>query len=699
MDIRKIDLSHSMILLLAAAFTLLMPSFIKTNVMRSFSKGLTIQTSKFEPPRVAFDEVFGNDSLNEWSLLKSKKGSQNLNETPLPFVAKTPVQKLHTQKLILEPMTFSQNEIQKAESDRAWMDELSAKEQTRLIAANEKHRTLDENWELPSFQQLAEQQIQKAKLTVESVESSREEKIKIEAVDENGVHRNANSVKTADVQTKKEGDADRAPDHYQVSGQIELSGGLPAGPQWVIQVSRYEDDVKKEDARIDLTKSVYKIQVPELSGSLYAQVVDQSTGQILGEGSYRLSPYSKDQINGQAKITIQRTNNSIAVNLGSYYRNPSRLTGKVGSVAKDKSVAAKVLFASAGAEGKTDENGVYRFDQIMKGSWGLLRTEAKDFFPSLFLVRSGTEKRLPLFPEKMVTALKQIIADQAVTSSVPESGSIVWGQVLQDGKPMAGATIAAEISELYQPIYFNSLLLPDSSLKATSENGFFAFIHLPAGFQALFATQGAAYLSHANVVVDEDAISIAEMESSLQTEKVEVKVFDALMGTAQQASLEFQSLPTQLDVKGFAEVNLPPISRLSLLRVHPQSEDYLESQQIYEDQIDFLHIPLVSKSWIASLQGARLVNVDPNAGMIVGFVSSGTFDVYLSHDDNYPRENVVYFNSQGQVVESGVPGGGFVLMNVPQGVQSVVVASKESDLIQSQVVPVDTQSASVLKFR
>lgn len=696
MDTRKLLLSHSMFLLMAAGFATLKPSFVQPTSMRVIHKGLSIQTSKFEPPRVAFDEVFGDVNLNEWALLKSKTGSQNLNEATQTFVAKNPVQALSAKKIVLQPMSFSKTEFDKHQEEQAWIDALPNKEQKRLIAAQEKNRVLDQDWNLPSFRELAEEKVREAKLA-ETQET--ESNILIEATDANGETRNIQSVRTADVQVKKDTDADSKPSQFQVSGEIELAGGLPAGPQWVIQVARYEDDIKKEDARFDHAKGMYRIQVPELAGSIYAQLVDQTSGEILGEGSYRLSAYSKEQHNGRAKITIQRANNAIASRFQSFYGNPNRLSTERAVGSPNQAVKTRVLFASADVEDQTDETGVYRFEQIMKGSWGLLRTEAKDYYPSLFLVKSGQEKQYPLFPEKMVKALKQIIADQTMTSSVPETGSIVWGQVLQDGKPVAGVSISAEISDLYQPIYFNSLLIPDSSLKSTSENGFFAFIHLPSGFQSLMASRGSGYLSHANVVVDEGAISIAEMETSLQTEKVEVKVFDAFTGNPQIAQLEIQSLAEQLNVQGYAEIDLPKISRMSLMQVHPASEEYLITQQPYEDQTDYLHVPLISKTWLYQLRNERRVNINPNAGLIVGFVSSGEFEVYLGHDSDFSRDNVIYFNPQGQIESSGVAGGGFILVNVPTGVQSVVVASKSSQVIQTQVIPVDLHATSVAKFR
>ncbi len=701
MDIRKKTFSYPAFLTLVTTTVILAPSILRKASVKPISKVLSIQTSKMEPPRVAFDEIHKSAPINEWSLLKSKNGSFNLNEKAPIIAAMSPVQALRSKKVTLMPMVFAQKDFEKMKEDQSWVQTLPKAQQDRVRESQDKYGTLDEGWQSPTFAEMAELKIrqlkEEAKVQGTSGNSDGDEKILIEAKSDNGEVRTPQSFRTAEVQVKKEGDKDKVAHQIGVSGEIVVSG-LPSGPQWQIQVARYEDDIKKEDARVDLKNSTYHIVVPELNGTLLAKLIDSNSGQVLGEGTYRLSRYTENQINGRARILLKPSNNAVTSTFGSFYNHPTGLSAKIGD-GKEKPIASKVLNASLDSEGKTDDAGAYRFDQVMKGSWTLLRSEAKNFYPSIFMVQSGEEKRLPLFPEKMIHALKQILSDQAISSQVPETGSIVWGRVAQNGKPMAGIQVAAEAFENIQAVYFNALMLPDSSLSATSENGYFAFVNIPTGYQSFVATRGNQYFSHANVVVDDEAISIAEMENTLQTEKVDIKVFDALNGTPQEANLEIQSLPEQIDVKGYAQIDLQPLVRQSFLRAHATSEQYYDSTQVYNDNMDFLHVPLISRAWIANLLSTQRISIGSELGFVVGFTNSAEYEIYLGHDKEYSRENIIYFDPQGGISQKAVAGGGFVLFNVPVGVQSIVMAPLKSELLQTQVVPIDASALTVVKFR
>jgi hypothetical protein len=715
MDILKIGLKHFGILGAVAVFFTAWPSTIHHPRFIVFQKKLTIQTSKLDPPRLAFDEIYNSSPkvFSDWDLLNRKDGTQlGVSDEARKFAIKSPVQMLRNQKIVLQPMRFSHLEAaansqqasekyaerqERQDDDKSWMQQLSSRERQRLLTAQEKYGDLSADWEEPdNFKDRARKALEKAHAQL-AEEAAKPERVQVSTTREDGTVVTAKSLHTADVVVRGPGKDVRGP--YKVSGVIEYSrgAGLPSGSPWQIQVARYQDDVQKEVARVDTKKSTYEIQIPEVSGTLYAHLVNTKTGEVLGEGTFRLSPYSTDQFSGNAKIVIGKSPDYIASNYGAFSQQSGVLFSKTPS--SEKPIATRVLMASLGTEGKTDEAGVYRFDQIKKGSWSLLRTEAKDFHPSLSLVRSGTEKRQPLFPETMIQSLKKVIQDQALSSEVPETGSIVWGQVVQNGRPIPGAQVQVESLPNYRAVYFNSLLFPDPELKTTSENGYFAFVHLPSGFHSLLALHGNAYLSHSNVVVDDESISVAELESSFQSEKVEVKIYDGFSGAPEKALIEMQSLPGPLEVKGFAEIHMPTIDRLSLVRVLPEDKNYLECLQVYEDSQDSVPLPLIRQAWLTALMSNQRINLKSDTGVIVGFSQNAEYEVYLGHEHDFSTNQIVYFDTHGNVTSKGEPGGGFVIFNVPQGVQSVVWASRHSDLLQTQVIPVDPSGLVVLKFK
>lgn len=695
MDILKKDFQHLMTLFgVLLAFTL-SPSFAKNTRVLSFKKFMTIQTSKADPPRLAFNEINLEErkAQSDWDLLNTKNGMPLIVGEDAPhFAARSPAQSLRTKKIVLQPMAFTRTEIQnavdKVQQDRDWVQELPVAAQKRMIEAQQRYGTLDEEWQTPGFQQQAAEKIAQARARIETEEKNQSsDKIIIQAQGDDGVTRT--SLDKSDVVV-------RDPQTVVLGGMIELKGlPPPTDPRWQLHVARYEDDVKLEDAKVDLKKSTYSIPVPSMSGTLIAKITDTLTGEELGRGTLRLSEYNQAK---DRKITIEKTSHYVASTYGNFYDSPATLrTRSAGG--RQKPIAAKVLFASLDAEGRTDETGSYRFEQVQQGSWGILRTQAKGFYGGLHLIQSGKDRKYPLFPESMIKALRQIVEDQNLTSEVASNGSVVWGQVTQNGKALAGVQVQVEGMTNYKPVYFNSLLLPDPALKNTGENGYFAFVDLPAGFHAVTANYGTTNISHANVVVDDETVSIAEMDSVIQTEKVSVKVFDSFTGQPRTAMVDLQSLPEALEVKGFAEINLPDLQRLSLMKVTPRDEVYSESLHLYEDSMESLHVPLVRTDWLQSLMAYRKVNMAPGTGVVVGFVQRTSFEVYLGHEPHFPKDQIVYFDPQGQVVPSGVPGGGFVIFNVPTGVQSVVVANAKNDMLQTQVLPMDDSALVTLKFR
>lgn len=648
---------------LSFAATISFPAKIKTQQIILIKHPLVIQTSKMDPPRIAFDEVNQqqrSQSTQDWAVAQSKKGIA-LQSGAANLWRTSPKDILRVRRVHLPEMVFTENDVSQYLQEQRWYSNLSPAENQRIALANEKFSTLEEDWSNPTLEEATTKSLQE--------------------------------IAKEDVHLQKKIIDQRK--SQLLNGQIELQGGLPAGPHWSIEVSRYQDNIKKEDAKIDTGKSNFEIPLSDFSGSLQAKLKDNRTGQVIGEGSYRLSQDMSDH-KTLPKIVIKKTQNEVAVNWDSFYRNASRLSGESGS--GKTSVAANVLFASINSEGQTDANGIYKFDQVRSGSIGIIRTQANSFYPGMNTIKAGQAKSYPLFPEKMIKALKEIIRDQAVTSEYAETGSVVWGQVLKDGKPVSGVEINVEGLPSYKVSYLNSLLIPDEKQKSTGENGYFVILDLPAGFHSLMATRGNMYLSHVNTIVDDETISTAEIVVNDVRNKTDLKVFDAFTGSPQQASVEIQSLPEAVHVLGFAEVMLPAIDRMSFMNVTPDSQSYLKIMMSYDDNQDFIHVPLIPSVWIQNIIIQRKVNLFPDRGMIIGFVENDNYEVYLGYDSKFPRENIVYFDPQGRISAEAKAGGGFIIFNVNMGPQSVVLAEKDSEMIHMQILDVNSEATSVVKF-
>jgi len=675
----------------------LSPSLVYNQRVLSFSKPLTIHTPKAEPPRVAFDLLISDrrapssSEFNDEFALSNKSATISLAAGEHHFIGKTPVENLRSQKIILQPMVFTHQEaaaeVAKSTEDRRWIANLSRDEQRRVIDADQRYGTLERDWAPQTFDELAKQKIHEihSEISSDPVASG---KILVTAQNALGQTKTADSIHTADVQVKS---PDEIAGRTMVMGNLRYADPLPSGPQWPINVFHNIDGNHHGIGR-SLADGKFEIPVTDKTGTLVAQVTDKNTGQVIGEGTLRLS----EMTGANPTIEIRKSVSQVAVNFSSFYNHTQRLISD--PIAKDRGVAAQVYFASLDHQVQTDQLGSAQIDQVLKGSWSLVRSESENYYPGIFLVRSGEEKRLPLFPTKMIQALQKIIQDQSRFSQFDENGSIVWGQIVRGGGPVAGAQISVESDSEYQPIYFNSLLIPDPTLKATTDNGYFVVMNLAPGFHSLLASQAGVYLSHANVVTDVNAISVADMTSSMERDPVSLRVFDAFNGTPQKADVEMQSLPEAVTVEGSATVNLSLKHQLSFARVHPASTQYMDTLVLYDDGADHVHAPLVLGAWLNQIQQERKISVDPESGIVVGFVPSIDFEVYLPNDSHYLNDQIVYFDASGAVVEHGVAGGGFILFNVKAGVQSIVVGDKNSEMLQTQVLPMDAQSIVTLKF-
>lgn len=476
----------------------------------------------------------------------------------------------------------------------------------------------------------------------------------------------------------------------RISGPIEITGGLAVTNSHHIEVRRSNDGVFQEMGKVDLLKGTYSIDVEDPSGSIVAKLVN-SAGETIGEGSVRIS-----QLNMAASRFVTGPRIALAPSTswpGSvtrYYPPP-----------KGKTVEPPVVTTFAG-ENRVDvsKSGDTSFPGLLKNSSTVVRAQAAGHWPSNKLMLAGEKNfRLPLFPNSMMSALKNLSSDSsAFVEDTSENPAIVWGTAKLDGKPISGITVHSESDPEAKAIYFNDFMIPDAKLTATSSNGMFAFTGMNEGFQALLGQRGDAYFSHQNILVEAGTVSVADLESTLHTEPITVRAFDAFTGEAVDSTAQLQSLqgPTVLS-GGTANIVLPQIARMSLIYTDVASP-YLKGNYFYTDTDAYIHLPMIREDWLTTVRNEEKVNQVVKAGTIVGFVPNESFEVYLAGAIQDKEVVISYFDATGKPTSKGVAGGGFVIFNVPPGFREAVVISDKSDKVLSRVVPVDESSLSVLSF-
>lgn len=473
------------------------------------------------------------------------------------------------------------------------------------------------------------------------------------------------------------------PTGFSIKGPIEIAGGLALTNDHVIELRRSVEGSPREAGQVSVKEGTYNIHVNNLVGTLIAKMYAKD-GRILGEGNLHLAKEIL-QTGVAPKLVIRPQIPWAGTAYDGYNRNKTPDGTQIAGWKDETRFESK-------------EDG-FQMAGVAQDSVTVVRASAPDFEPTNTILMAGSPFKTPLFRKSMVKALKEIVSEQLSYDLNDPNLPIIWGQVLLSGKPMAGATVEIEGLEGVKTIYFNELNLPDVQLKETTSNGGFVILGVEEGFHALIAKRGDAYFAHNVVVVEDGTVSLTQLESTLKTKDVPVRVYDAFTGSPQSADLEMQSLetPLRVDSEGWATVLLPKISRYSLMDVTPDPE-YLPAQYFYDDNQEYIHVPLVQERWLVSILQPKWNIIDNKKGTIIGFFQNEDFEVYLAGEENFPIENITFFNSQGAQVFEGVAGGGFIINNVEVGTHEVVIFGKASEKIYSKILPVDEKSVSVLSF-
>jgi len=629
---------------------------------------ITIKSQKNSPPHVAFDEIWisEQENLSDWL--------QAQGRAPLVLQAgKTTNQTLTAKKLELAEMVIRKT------AEPVYIS-------TKKYSGQNSHDDLSpsESWieELPRLQamRLKEAQRRSDILGVKGLEPdqtiAKEEIIAEPKVAEGGLEK---------------GEAQGT--HKSIFGPIEITGGLAVTNEHHIEVRRRVEGVVKELGRVDLRQGTYNIQVEEPRGSIVAQLVDKS-GQVIGEGSFRLSQFVSTTLKEKQqgpKLKIQPQPSYSGIVVSAYNARPT----------DSAPPQAKASFLKGAADIVAKSDGTIAMENVKKGSSTVMRAMAQNHLLTNSIVIAGEPFRAQLFPSSMISALREVVSQQRGVEVNPELG-IIWGRVALDGKSMAGAEVFLESQPELDPVYFNELMLPDQSLTTSSSNGLFAFLDVKAGYHSLLATRERAILGYQNTIAENDAISEVEIGGTIKSQPVTLRVFDAFSGDEKAATLAIQSLENEIQLKnGPATIDLPRVNRVGIIRLQPESTEYLSARYFYNDQDEFIHLPLVSWLWVSNIKSYLRLEDKPNSGVVIGFVPDEDFEVYLAGNDAIESKQIVYFDMQGRILQNskGVAGGGFILYNIPTDSHEVVVLGSRTQKIYSRLLPVDPGSLSVLTFQ
>lgn len=708
-------------LLLFLAVSIFLPDYsVREHRIRFMRSYMKISTGKANPPRIAF--------LESMMIGSEKKAASNAIVGPVIQLSEVLAQKnlrpalqaVRYRRVDIQPMTFARDEallslgiqagVRKAHnhsthisetqlSDDGWQSQLTWKEKRILQSANLSQQDLDfSNIENPAEKALSE----KIQEEIRNVRSAVPSGWVISgsgapANAPQGVVQATDSSSTESSGTPRDFNRNKEKRNevggFKIEGHLGLDASTPYLPGYHFEIHWMREGVSRAAGEIFPNQDWrYGIEVSELIGSVRVDLFD-GYGSLVAFGNLRLSPDLQAGDMRNALIQLQPARRVAGV-----------FKDFVRSFANDKSSfkaqARTKMAIDEETEFVPDKEGRLNVDGVAPLSSTFAYSEGEGFYPAIHTLHAGVTQSMTLMPEKTVTALQQIIAEQRNSSSyVAPNGSLVWGQVTSQGKPVAGIRVEVANETSARAVYLNSLLIPDPTLHATSANGFFIFVDLPAGYYSLRAYHGPQFYGFGNVLTEPGTVSYATLESSVHRAPFEVRAFDAFTGEEQAGNIHFQALGDQsIAIAGYGVLDIPVSRQIGLAWFEPRESDFVNSIHAYYGNADHLHVPLVRRSWIEGLQQQAVAVPQPEKGTFVGFVAQGGYEVRLPHLPKDTPMQIVFFDSQGRMVAGPVAQGGFVIFNIPAGGETIVLRHASGET-QSQVIPVDAGQTTIVRFQ
>ncbi len=479
---------------------------------------------------------------------------------------------------------------------------------------------------------------------------------------------------------------------YMIEGDVRLLGGLGFSGSNIKIYWEYEGQ-ERERAQIDPRTAHYSIRVEKLKGYIVAELVDDD-GQLMGQAEvdlfdFPVVPYQESRID-QLNLEIRPVEIGLSLRL---------LSARSFGVHKIYPEKPKVEIDELDRRLLSVDKGLFKDQEIAKNSSLIVRASALDHWKTISTLVANGLLEIKMFPNKMVEALLQIAG-----VAIEKKQGIIWGSVKFEGKEVQGAEIDLADASAQIPVYFKKLSefidLPTKNLSGTDVNGMFAFVGLPSGVHAVRAKINGVYYPAQLVNVESETVSYVELNfSGMRSANVSIvnpfNKSELLPGT-----LSVFGADLDISINGSAEESLkfPRGTHPSLIEVDA-GEANAKTRVFADRDARAIEAITISKAWLAEMAAAAGVSAEQNSNVVVGFVADYNFDLLLS-EKNQSDVKVLFFNSEGKPIagNSGIAGGGFIIFNADEVLQTIAVLSTEDKSVSTKIVYPEKDFVSTLSF-
>jgi hypothetical protein len=678
---------------------------------------IRIVVKESSPPSLALAEVnadyIDNSIASNIPATPLKVGLALLPQLELEEILIGELEQADSQLANRNSVIISSNEKQiYGNEDEVYPENLSQEQLSRLKIAQQKYQVLDQVWSEPQFneesmgekvrrlnQNLKDEEARngnKSQVIVRGDDSANDSKSKgsirlaeNSAVDDGSVQSviiNETKTNKSEVAVNTEPKRSDKKDQHTITveGLIEFARktDLVLTPDHRIEVRRFAEGVPQEFGIVRLPEATFNIEFQSTYGTIIAQLIN-ANGVVEGQGVVAVQDLIKNK-NFRPTLVIRpspKGNIQVASAYGASFEKDFQ-----------KSIGFDIFGASDYSQALPKES---YFDNSYADSEAVVQATAKNHVTTTAIISLADGADLMLLPDKMINGLSDILSEQGISLNLQAGDSLIWGQVRKNGKPIEGATVFAERTD---PIYFGGMHLPDQLRTTTSDNGMFVVVVNEPGWKDLFIQREDGSKLHLNVLTFPGKVAQVFAELPSREIPVSVRSFDAFSGEPARAKVQIQQIEDMIDTGevGLSVINIPATQSLSFIHVFPEAP-YMDAKFSYTKLLDYIHIPMIRREWLDQVARQMRINPDPNKGIVVSFVQNGNYD-FIASSPEQSNERLVYFDSKGEVTNSGLAGGGFILYNQPTGFVGITLEDKKHQRKFHKISFPENKVVSILNF-
>ncbi|MCH2533102.1 MAG: hypothetical protein MK008_01515 [Bdellovibrionales bacterium] len=477
-----------------------------------------------------------------------------------------------------------------------------------------------------------------------------------------------NNSPSSNVRPSKEGVKVASNDQFKLSsfdsvraqGNIQLMGLPMVFEDQVVELF-YEQGMLQSPINYQFPTG-FDAEVTKGQGKIVAKLWSKSNG-LIGEGEL---PLEEDLDYSRLQVLVKPVSYS-----------HSGLLMATNEAATDNDYE---IMMDANSTKVKVENSKFDFDMDVK-SQPLMIAKLKDQKTStLFSFNHKSENTWPIYTDDYALFLANLLNKRATAL---ETTALIAGKVTYQGKPLSNVKLVVHQGLLEKPVTYFSSSLPNPSLKTTSSSGDFVAateIDRPAAISVLINDKvvhrrdipvGLGQVTHVNIEIGPQQNYSYELSSAFDRRPLDADLYIESSG---------DNYPI---IGGEGRFYNHSSDMAERIYVDMKNSEYISYSTWINSDFKYGDLYSVKKSWFYELTKGAVENFNDYSSIYIGFVNGADYKVSMDSKANSTIK-IIYFDSQGNKIESGKSDGGFIIVNMPQGQRTIFVEALDLNKSHSQ---------------